>query len=62
MKRVLAFIFVLMLIASMVVPVFAATPRHEIPDVPQFSQIKFDIKLKLPDDFWKNIKFDFFGG
>jgi hypothetical protein len=33
----------------------------EIPDVPQISKIKFNVKIEMPDDFWDNIKFDFFG-
>jgi hypothetical protein len=54
MKKIICIILAVMLIASMTVPVYAATPKLEIPDVPQISKIKFDIKIELPDDFWSN--------
>jgi hypothetical protein len=43
-----------MLIASMTVPAYAATPALKIPSVPQISNIKFNVKIELPDDFWTN--------
>ena len=36
----------------MTIPAHAATPDLEVPDVPDISDIKFDIKFKLPDGFW----------
>ena len=54
MKKILVFTLALMLIVSMTIPAYAVTPKLEIPDVPQISKIKFDIKIELPDDFWTN--------
>ena len=54
MKKILAMLLALLLIVSMAIPAYAVTPKLEIPDVPQISKIKFDIKIELPDDFWSN--------
>ena len=61
MKKILAFIVAVMLIASMAIPAYAVTPTFKIPDVPQISNIKFNVKFELPDDFWDNFKFNFGG-
>ena len=61
MKKIITFLFTLVLVVSMAIPAFACTSKMEIPDVPQISDIKFDIKIELPDNFWKNFKFDFGG-
>lgn len=54
MKKILAIILAVMLIASMVIPAYAVTPSFKVPEVPQISKIKFDIKIELPDDYWSN--------
>ena len=54
MKKFILFVLTLMLIASMAVPAFAATPSFEIPEVPQISKIKFDINFEFPENFWDN--------
>lgn len=54
MKKILAIILAILLIASMAVPAYAVTPSFKIPDVPQISKIKFNIKIELPEDFWDN--------
>lgn len=56
MKKIVCILFALMLIVSTAVPAFAATPRLEIPDIPEFSGIRFDIKFELPDNFWDDFK------
>lgn len=52
MKKFILFVLTLMLIASMAVPAFAATPSVGVPDIPDFSDIKFDIKFDIPDSVW----------
>ena len=54
MKKILAILLAVLLIASMAVPAYAATPKMKVPDVPQVSRIKFDVKIELPGDFWSN--------
>lgn len=44
MRKIIAIALAVMLVASMVVPAFAATPKLNI-KVPQISSIKFDVKL-----------------
>jgi hypothetical protein len=56
MKKISIFVLTLMLIAAMAVPAYAVTPGYKIPEVPQISQIKFDIKLRLPEGFWDFIE------
>lgn len=53
MRKIIAFILAVMLIASMTIPAYAVTPSYKL-DVPQISKIKLDIKIELPDDFWDN--------
>jgi len=72
MKKLVAIILALMLIASMAIPAYAVTPTLNIPDVPQISNIKFDVDVKVSQGFWDRwfadhpVKFDFsnikFGG
>lgn len=86
MKKIITFIIAMMLIASMAVPAFAATPSYQFPELPEIPDISDDIKfelpdsiwdkwfnehpinwkpvvkIELPDDFWGNVKLDFFGG
>lgn len=39
-------------------PILAAvTPGYHALDIPDFSEIKFDIKFKFPESFW-NARFD----
>lgn len=54
MKKIITFTLALMLIASMAVPAFAATPSFETPEVPQISKIKFNINFEFPENFWDN--------
>ena len=61
MRKIFAFLLAVMLIASMGVPAYAVTPRLGVPNVPQISNIKFKVELKLPDNFWNNFKFNFCG-
>ena len=61
MKKILAFILAVMLIASMSINAYAVTPKLDVPDIPDFSNIKFKVELKLPDNFWSNFKFSFGG-
>ena len=44
MRKIIAILLAVMLVASMVIPAFAATPKLNI-TVPQISSIKFNIKL-----------------
>lgn len=44
MRKILAILLAIILVASMVVPAFAATPTLNI-KVPQISSIKFTVKL-----------------
>ena len=54
MKKLIIFALTLLLICCMAVPAYAATPSLDVPDIPDFSNIEFDIKLELPDNFWSN--------
>ena len=54
MKKILAILLAVALVASMAIPAQAVTPSYKIPEVPQTSKIKFDIKIELPGDFWEN--------
>ena len=44
MRKFIAILLAVMLVASMVVPAYAATPKLNI-KVPQISSIKFNVKL-----------------
>lgn len=54
MKKILIFVLTVMVVASMAIPAYAVTPSLGVPDVPQISKIKFDVKIDLPDEFWSN--------
>lgn len=54
MKKIFAILLVVMLIASMAVPVFAVTPPLEAPDLPEIPDISDDVKIELPNNFWNN--------
>lgn len=45
MRKIIAILLAIMLIASMAIPAYAVTPKLDIPDVPQISNIKLDVKL-----------------
>ena len=45
MRKFIAILLAVMLMASMAIPAFAVTPALKIPKVPQISSIKFSIKL-----------------
>jgi len=67
MKKIIAILLALLLILSMAIPVAAVTPTLQVPDVPQISDIK--IEVKLDEQVYENavqkwfaehpIKFDF---
>lgn len=43
-----------MLIASMAVPAFAATPNYQFPDLPEIPDISGSVKVEIPDNTWNN--------
>ena len=45
MRKFIAILLAVMLVAPMTVTAHAVTPKLNIPDVPQISNIKLDIKL-----------------
>lgn len=45
MKRIITFMLAVMIIISMTFSVCAATPAIKIPNIPQISNINFNIKL-----------------
>lgn len=45
MKKIITIVLALMLIASMAVPAYAVTPTFQIPDMPEISKIKIEVKL-----------------
>ena len=45
MKKILAILLAVLLIAGMAIPAFAVTPQMNVPDMPEVSKVKFDIKL-----------------
>ena len=67
MKKIIAILLSLVLVLSIPVTAHAVTPTFQIPDVPQISNIKIDVKL--PEGVAENavqkwfaehpIKFDF---
>lgn len=52
MKKIIAILLSLMLVASLAVPAMAVTPSFTVPKLPDISGIKFDFKFKIPDSFW----------
>lgn len=52
MKRFIILALTLMLVFSMTIPAFAATPKLEIPKIPTIPTIK--VEVKLPTNFWDN--------
>ena len=52
MKKILAILLAVLLVAGMAIPAFAVTPALQVPDVPQISDIEFNINLDLPDDIF----------
>ena len=52
MRKIICMLIIVMVIVSMAVPAYAVTPSFDVPDVPDFSGIKFDIKFELPDSIW----------
>lgn len=52
MKKLIGAIMSLVLVLCMPVCAHAATPDFETPDIPDFSDIKFDIKFEFPEGFW----------
>lgn len=52
MKRFIIFALTLMLVFSMTIPAFAATPKLEIPKIPTVPTIK--VEVKLTENFWDN--------
>lgn len=56
MRKIICMLIIVMVIVSMAVPAYAVTPGYKIPEVPQVSQIKFDINLRLPEGFWDFIE------
>lgn len=50
MKRFIILALTLMLVFSMTIPAFAATPKLEIPKIPTVPTIK--VEIKLPTNFW----------
>lgn len=53
MKKIIAILLALMLIASMAVPAFAVTPPLQAPDMPEIPDISDDVKVDIPDDYWE---------
>jgi hypothetical protein len=45
MKKLIIFTLTLMLVFSMTIPAFAATPKLEIPKIPTAPTIKVEVKL-----------------
>lgn len=45
MRKIFAMILAVMLVASMAVTAHAATPKLKVPDMPEISNIKIEVKL-----------------
>lgn len=52
MKRFIILTLTLMLVFSMTIPAFAATPKLEIHKIPTVPTIK--VEVKLTENFWDN--------
>jgi len=52
MKKIIAILLALLMIMSLATPVFAATPPMQVPNMPEISKIKFEIKL--PEHVYEN--------
>lgn len=52
MKKLISLLLAVLLIVGMVIPVSAATPKLDIPDIPAVPDISDDIHVELPDGFW----------
>lgn len=45
MRKIIAIVLAVILVLSMAIPAYAATPALKIPNVPQISSIKFNVNL-----------------
>lgn len=50
MKRIITFLFALMMIFALATPALAVTPPLRAPDLPKVPEFKFE--FKFPDGFW----------
>lgn len=67
MRKIIALIVCILLIAGMVVPAFAVTPQLEIPDIPVVPEIKVDLDTVVDSianalTAEHTIEYDFNGG
>lgn len=64
MRKIIAFLLAVMLVASMAIPACAATPKLKVPSI-KIPNISSSVEVKLGDGFWDNyfaknpIKIDF---
>ena len=56
MKKILAILLAVLLIACLAVPAYAVTPKYEFPDLPEIPDISDDaaewVRGWIPADFW----------
>ena len=54
MKKIIALILAVLLIACLAVPAYAVTPKYEFPELPEIPDISDDVKIEIdiPDSFW----------
>ena len=45
MKKIITFILVMTILASMTITAYATTPKLNVPDMPEISKIKIEVKL-----------------
>lgn len=53
MKRIISFILLIVLLLSLAIPAYAATPSLKIPSI-SIPDISDDVKIELPNNFWNN--------
>lgn len=54
MKKIITFVLAMTLVASLAIPVCAATPALKAPSIPSISKPKFSIKIELPRSVFTN--------
>lgn len=52
MKKIIAILLAVMMIAAMAITVQAVTPALGAPDMPEIPDLSAGIVIELPEDFW----------
>ena len=53
MKKIICILLAVVLICTMTVSAYAATPKLSTPDMPEIPDLSDDVSVELPDGFWE---------